>query len=109
MIGRFTQEDEYRGDGLNLYAYCGNNPVGYYDLSGYAGKNPNVCKGDPQKTQQHNIGEGNAETYYRTMSEEDYNTLVKTKKLPATRETCISPTKGYSQKYDGVLVEFKVK
>ena len=31
VIGRFTQEDEYRGDGLNLYAYCGNNPVVYYD------------------------------------------------------------------------------
>ena len=35
MIGRFTQEDTYRGDGLNLYAYCGNNPVMYYDPSGY--------------------------------------------------------------------------
>ena len=35
VIGRFTQEDEYRGDGLNLYAYCGNNPVRYYDPSGY--------------------------------------------------------------------------
>ncbi|WP_297429535.1 RHS repeat-associated core domain-containing protein [Clostridium sp.] len=35
VIGRFTQEDIYRGDGLNLYAYCGNNPVGYYDPSGY--------------------------------------------------------------------------
>jgi len=35
VIGRFTQEDVYRGDGLNLYAYCGNNPVGYYDPSGY--------------------------------------------------------------------------
>ncbi|WP_252250546.1 RHS repeat-associated core domain-containing protein [Clostridium sp. ZBS13] len=36
VIGRFTQEDVYRGDGLNLYAYCGNNPVRYYDPSGYA-------------------------------------------------------------------------
>ncbi|WP_341479314.1 RHS repeat-associated core domain-containing protein [Clostridium gasigenes] len=36
VIGRFTQEDVYRGDGLNLYAYCGNNPVGYCDPSGYA-------------------------------------------------------------------------
>ncbi len=36
VIGRFTQEDIYRGDGLNLYAYCGNNPVRYYDPSGYA-------------------------------------------------------------------------
>ncbi|WP_252243923.1 MULTISPECIES: RHS repeat-associated core domain-containing protein [unclassified Clostridium] len=36
VIGRFTQEDVYRGDGLNLYAYCGNNPEGYYDPSRYA-------------------------------------------------------------------------
>ena len=34
-VGRFTQEDVYRGDGLNLYAYCGNNPVMYVDPSGY--------------------------------------------------------------------------
>lgn len=34
MIERFTQEDTYRGDGLNLYACCGNNPVMYYDSSG---------------------------------------------------------------------------
>ena len=34
-IGRFTQEDTYRGDGLNLYAYCKNNPVVYYDPSGH--------------------------------------------------------------------------
>ena len=36
MVGRFTQEDLYRGDGLNLYAYCHNNPVMYFDPSGYA-------------------------------------------------------------------------
>lgn len=35
VIGRFTQEDTYRGDGLNLYAYCSNNPVYYVDPSGY--------------------------------------------------------------------------
>ena len=35
VIGRFTQEDSYRGDGLNLYAYCGNNPMMYYDPSGH--------------------------------------------------------------------------
>ncbi len=34
-IGRFQQEDTYRGDGLNLYAYCANNPVVYYDPSGF--------------------------------------------------------------------------
>ena len=35
LVGRFTQEDVYRGDGLNLYAYCGNNPVMYVDPSEY--------------------------------------------------------------------------
>lgn len=38
-VGRFLQEDVYRGDGLNLYAYCKNNPVIYYDPSGYADEN----------------------------------------------------------------------
>ncbi|UYZ34373.1 hypothetical protein OD350_19190 [Clostridium beijerinckii] len=40
VVGRFTQEDVYRGDGLNLYAYCGNNPVGYCDPSGYGAIKP---------------------------------------------------------------------
>ena len=35
VIGRFTQEDTYRGDGLNLYAYVQNNPIKYIDPSGY--------------------------------------------------------------------------
>ncbi len=35
ILGRFMQEDVYQGDGLNLYAYCRNNPVVYYDPSGY--------------------------------------------------------------------------
>ena len=41
VIARFTKEDVYRGDSLNLYAYCDNNPVIYYDPSGYK-KEPNV-------------------------------------------------------------------
>ena len=36
VVGRFTQEDTYRGDGLNLYAYVQNNPVKYVDPSGYS-------------------------------------------------------------------------
>lgn len=34
-IGKFTQEDTYRGDGLNLYSYVSNNPVMYIDQSGH--------------------------------------------------------------------------
>ena len=53
VLGRFVQEDEYQGDGLNLYAYCNNNPVMYYDPSGYAKKKTgNNCP--PQG----NYGEG---------------------------------------------------
>lgn len=32
--GRFTQEDPIK-DGLNWYAYCGNNPLNFVDPSGY--------------------------------------------------------------------------
>ncbi|MFS1514767.1 polymorphic toxin-type HINT domain-containing protein [Chengkuizengella sp. SCS-71B] len=35
QIGRFTQEDTFRGDGLNLYVYVSNNPLRYIDPSGY--------------------------------------------------------------------------
>ena len=51
VIGRFTQEDTYRGDGLNLYAYCANNPVVYYDPSGHAKKckKPDQAGGEQQK------------------------------------------------------------
>ncbi len=54
IIGRFMQEDVYLGDGLNLYAYCGNNPVNYSDLSGYAKALPQTGNGCPPNG---NIGE----------------------------------------------------
>ena len=37
VIARFLSEDTYYGDGLNLHAYCHNNPVGYVDPSGHEG------------------------------------------------------------------------
>ena len=35
VIARFTQEDVYRGDGLNLYVYVVNNPLLWFDASGH--------------------------------------------------------------------------
>ncbi|HIS63710.1 MAG TPA: hypothetical protein IAC14_16015 [Candidatus Scybalomonas excrementigallinarum] len=43
-LGRFTQEDVYRGAGLNLYDYCKGNPVIWYDPSGY--ENCKIDKGN---------------------------------------------------------------
>ncbi|MFJ3901120.1 ricin-type beta-trefoil lectin domain protein [Streptomyces sp. NPDC090025] len=48
-------------------------------------------------------------TFYRTMSEEHYQTLKDGGGLSATAETFISPTQGFSEAYDGVLVKFTVK
>lgn len=56
VLGRFMQEDVYQGDGLNLYAYCGNNPVVYYDPSGYNGNKTQSGNGCPPNG---NIGGGN--------------------------------------------------
>jgi len=55
VLGRFLQEDVYQGDGLNLYGYCGNNPVTYYDPSGYAKTPQQLGDGCPPNG---NIGEG---------------------------------------------------
>ena len=44
VIGRFTQEDTYYGDGLNLYQYCAGNPVRYCDPSGHGSVEQNPYK-----------------------------------------------------------------
>ena len=50
-IARFMQEDTYRGSArdplsLNLYTYCSNEPVMYYDPSGHAGTSVKVTMPD---------------------------------------------------------------
>ena len=54
VLGRFMQEDVYQGDGLNLHAYCGNNPVKYSDPSGYS-----KSKGNCSTTQNPSTGANN--------------------------------------------------
>ena len=51
---------------------------------------------------------GRTETFYRTMSQDDYLYLQETGRIPATGETFISTAQSYSSGYNGVLVEFQV-
>ena len=63
VIGRFIQEDTCRGDGLNLYAYCGNNPVMYYDPSGHTKVTPTTTEPEAPRT----ADEGDFITSFRDM------------------------------------------
>lgn len=70
VIARFTQEDTYRGDGLNLYAYCHNNPVTYWDPSG------NMTKAECRKLQAQNNA-NNPDPRYHPDSYYSYKELRK--------------------------------
>ena len=72
IVGRFMQEDTYRGDGLNLYAYCGNNPVMYYDPSGYNGIGGCPASNQANHDEQKSADEGGTDasgTYSKTYYE----------------------------------------
>jgi len=43
------------------------------------------------------------------MSKEHYDELLKTNKIRATGETTTSPNMAFSEDYEGILVQFKVK
>ncbi|PIJ45284.1 RHS repeat-associated core domain-containing protein [Tatumella sp. OPLPL6] len=47
--------------------------------------------------------------FYRSMSHEDYEHLLKTGELRGTSETFISPRRAFSEGYEGVLVKFHLK
>ena len=73
VIGRFTQEDTYYGDGLNLYQYCQANPVGYVDPSGhncettqsrYNSNEEQHPKADAAEAYQSATEKGNSKTSY---------------------------------------------
>jgi hypothetical protein len=48
----------------------------------------------------------NGEVFYRTMSKEHYEELLKTRRMIGTGETTTSPTRAFSESY---LVQFKMK
>ena len=64
------QEDVYRGDGLNLYAYCGNNPVVYYDPSGYEGEKCKI-KGENSEAGGSGVRSGTDGSFRNGMSSKD--------------------------------------
>ena len=52
--GRFVSEDSYKGNqnesqSLNVYTYCTNSPITYYDLSGYILQRPIFSDGGKRK------------------------------------------------------------
>ena len=80
VIGRFTQEDTYRGDGLNLYAYCGNNPVYYVDPTGHTCEELNKNYKESRDTKLSTVeGVNNIEGKYQITKElEEHITQVDT-------------------------------
>ena len=76
ILGRFMQEDVYWGSGLNLYAYCKNSPIMYYDPSGFQEECTPTSRigGDGNDNDDGNF-------LYRKMSEEEYNVTISSGKL----------------------------
>ena len=62
VIGRFLNEDTYYGDGLNLYAYCHNNPLTYVDPTGH------WCEKKQQETVQKYKDKGYSDQDAETMA-----------------------------------------
>ena len=86
VIGRFTQEDTYYGDGLKLYEYCRNNPMLYRDPSGHDAVNQgNLYSNESGK----NIGNPYdlQATHSKTMSNKGLNKLIDDIKCNGINET----------------------
>jgi RHS repeat-associated protein len=82
--------------------------VGTGGLAGRLGAKTPLRDGDVLAVDGHST---DPEIYYRSMSNDDYSTLTSTRRLPAsfTGETMISPTREFSEAYDGRLVRFTLR
>jgi RHS repeat-associated protein len=73
------------------------------------GKKPDSGKSDSGKSAGKKSDGDDGETFFRTMSKEHYETLETTGRLSPTRETFISPSREFSESYEGVLVQFTLR
>ena len=104
VAGRFMQEDVYQGDGLNLYAYCGNNPVVYDDPSGYASTSiGKACP--PQGKISESVDESGTGTkdIYRAVSPEEFDDIFATGGFRARPDGRSFQAKEFGNSFDETL------
>ncbi len=70
VVGRFTQEDVYRGDGLNLYVYVINNPLLWVDPSGYK-----KCSSNELTPEEYQRNKEELKKMYKEFVEKKHNSL----------------------------------
>ncbi len=105
VVARFTQEDTYRDDGLNLYAYCANNPVYYADPTGNAAKA--ICA---KKAAEYNqiLAEGGELTNEQLKELKRYERLKDNLMYQAEVATGLNSAEIYNQAHIGDVSELKV-
>ncbi len=99
VLGRFMQEDVYQGDGLNLYAYCGNNPVIYCDPSGYAC----VVNGEMTSGSEGDGGGSGTKDIYRAVSPEEFDDIFATGGFRARPDGRSFQAKEFGNSFDETL------